>query len=97
MATPTVPASTVAPDKTRKARTSKVPADEGKADKFKRLASSRTSEALSTIKGIGNLANKASYDYEDAQVTRILAALRMEVNALEDAFKGSKPNAGFSL
>ena len=94
MATPSV---TVAPAKTRKPRTSKVPADESKGAKFRRLASSRTSEALATIKGIGNLANKASYDYEEAQVARIIAALRSEVTALEDAFKGSKPNAGFSL
>ena len=83
----------------RKVRTATVAPDETKAEKFKRLASNRTSDALASIKSISNLSNTANYEYTDDQIERILGVLRIELEYLENAFKvtGTKKKNGFSL
>jgi len=72
---------------------------ESKAAKFSRLASSRVGKALDAIALIGNLAPKASYDYTEAQVAKIEAALLAEVAETIALFKagGSTKKAGFDI
>lgn len=53
-------------------------AAETKSDKFKRLANSRSREAIHQIELIGNLASPA-YDFTNAQVTVLEAALTQAV------------------
>ena len=51
-------------------RKDKAPTDETKADKFKRLASKRTSKAIKAVDNIGSLFSKA-YEFTPAQVASI--------------------------
>ncbi|MGN1222787.1 MAG: hypothetical protein ACI4T1_01495 [Christensenellales bacterium] len=52
---------------------------ESKRDKFIRLAETRTNKALEMIRLIGNLSNKAVYDYTDKDVDKIFKALETEI------------------
>jgi hypothetical protein len=65
-------------------RSAAVPAirTETKAEKFRRLANNRTTEALDTIERIGNLAGP-SYEYTEDQVAALEKALR---DGLKTAF-----------
>lgn len=55
----------------------------GKREKFVQLAESRTVNAIRAIRVIGKLGNKAHYQYDDADVKKIVAALTKEINALK--------------
>ena len=71
---------------------------ESKQDKFKRLAEARVNRALKDIRSIGNLANRANYEYSDEQVGKIVRALKAEVAALQARFKNeSGSDARFKL
>jgi hypothetical protein len=74
-------------------------AAETKADKFKRLAVSRTNKALDAISNLGGLASTTNYEYTDEQVAKIFAALEGEMTKLQARFKSPDAVAvtGFSL
>lgn len=55
----------------------------GKREKFVQLAESRTVNAIRTIRVIGKLGNKAHYQYDDADVKKIVGALTKEIDALK--------------
>ncbi|WP_217363030.1 hypothetical protein [Roseicella sp. DB1501] len=65
-----------------------------KRERFRRLAESRTNKALSAIAIIGNLSNRHVYEYEDAEVRKIVKALREAVSAVEERFNAPKARAG---
>jgi ABC-type Fe3+-hydroxamate transport system substrate-binding protein len=65
--------------------------EETKAETFRRLANKRTTVALDKIRLIGNLANRAIYEYEEEQVERIIEALRMQIDRIDNKFKHVKP------
>jgi len=70
---------------------------ESPEDRFKRLASLRTQNALKRIKLVGNLSGPG-YKYIDEQVDRIINALRGAVDEVESRFKkGKEKEAGFTL
>ena len=54
-----------------------------KREKFVQLAESRTVNAIRAIRVIGKLGNKSHYQYDDADVKKITAALIKEVDALK--------------
>ncbi len=54
-----------------------------KREKFVQLAESRTINAIKAIRVIGKLGNKSAYDYDDADVRKIVAALSREIDALK--------------
>ncbi len=54
--------------------------------KFVKLAEGRTQAALNAIRKIGNLSNKRAYEYEDADVKKIVKALREAVSEVERRF-----------
>ena len=58
--------------------------------KFVRLAEGRVQGALSAIRKIGNLSNRRSYEYSDADVKKIMKALR---DALADVERKFDPSA----
>ena len=65
-----------------------------KRERFRCLAESRTNKALSAITIIGNLSNRHVYEYEDAEVKKILRALRDQVAAVEERFNAPKTRTG---
>ena len=65
-----------------------------KRRKFAELGTNRVNKAINDIRLIGNLSNKANYDYNDADVRQILKALRDAVNEAEDRFKKSQGKSG---
>lgn len=77
-------------------------AEEGKASKrenFVRLAESRTANAIKSIRVIGKLGNKSAYDFSEADVKKIVAALNREVDALKARMlsTGGKETVEFRL
>ena len=70
-----------------------------KHEKFKRLAESRTNKALDAIARIGNLSNRSLYEWEDAEVRKILKALRDAVAEVDSKFAAPKGKSSdrFSL
>jgi predicted amidohydrolase len=63
-------------------------------DKFVKLAESRTSTAIKAIRIIGKLGNKNAYDYDEADVRKIVKALADEIEALKVRMKTTKPSDG---
>lgn len=56
---------------------------ETKAEKFVRLVNPRVNKLIDQIRIVGNLSNRAGYDYDAQQVERIF-------NAIESALEESK-------
>lgn len=62
-----------------------------KREKFVKLAESRTANAIKAIRVIGKLGNRNAYDYDDADVKKIVRALSEEIDALRNRMKTTKP------
>src|SRR4051812_37219350 len=69
-----------------KCRECGVKADNEKRAKFVRLAEGRVQGALTAIRKIGNLANRRSYDFSDADVKKMMKALRDALSETERKF-----------
>ena len=54
-----------------------------KREKFVQLAESRTINAIRAIRVIGKLGNKSHYQYDEADVRKIVNTLNKEVDALK--------------
>ena len=63
---------------------------ETKRDKFVRLAEARTNKIIDMIRLLGNCANKANYDYTDADVQKIFNALEKEIKLAKTKFSLSE-------
>ncbi len=70
-----------------------------KRDKFVDLAENRTRNAIKAIRTIAKLGNKNAYDYSEADVKKITAALNREVEALRSRMlaTGGKEIVDFEL
>lgn len=68
--------------------------DEKKHAKFRELAEKRTNKALEAVRLIGNLSNRQTYVYEDAEVRKIVKALRDAVSEIEARFGRSTGRSG---
>ena len=66
-----------------------------KREKFVRLAEGRTQSALDEIRKLGNLSNRRAYEYDEADVKKIIKALREATNEIERKF-GSSSNESTS-
>jgi hypothetical protein len=73
--------------------------EQDKRGRFVRLAESRTTNAIKAIRLIGNLSNRAHYDFTDTDVKKILGALGAEVDTLKRRFAETptKASTGFKL
>ncbi|NCN85614.1 MAG: hypothetical protein GW808_11565 [Sphingomonadales bacterium] len=60
-----------------------------KREKFIKLAEGRTTSALAAIRKLGNLSNRRAYDFDEADVKKIIKALREAVSELESKFSSS--------
>ena len=68
--------------------------EEKKHAKFRVLAEKRTNKALEAVRLIGNLSNRQTYVYEDAEVRKIVKALRDAVAEVEARFGTSFCRSG---
>ena len=73
--------------------TSVKPEPKKKKDKFRQLAENRTNRALEAIRRIGNLSNRQLYDYEEAEVRKVIKVLRDAVTDIEAKFLSPKGRA----
>ncbi|MGR3513829.1 MAG: hypothetical protein ACU0GG_13795 [Paracoccaceae bacterium] len=69
-------------------------AKKSKREKFVKLAESRTVSAIKAIRIIGKLGNRNAYDYDDADVRKIVKALNDEIEALKNRMKTTKSSDG---
>lgn len=65
----------------------------GKHQKFRDLAESRTNKALDAIGRIGNLSNRSIYEWDEAEVRKVLKALKEAVAEVEARFASPKGKA----
>jgi len=67
--------------------------------KFAELASKRVNRATTAIRMIGNLSNRASYEWTERDAKLIARELRKAVKEVEDRFlgDGSRSNNNFSI
>ena len=65
-----------------------------KKKEFIKLANKRVNKALKIIQLVGNLSNKAHYDYEDKQSNKIISALEFEVKSMKERYKKAKSKGG---
>ncbi len=63
--------------------------NDDRREKFVRLAESRTQAALGALRKIGNLSNKRAYEYSDADIKKIVRALKDAVTDVERKFDSS--------
>lgn len=61
-----------------------------KHKKFKNVAQKRTVSAIESIKKIGALNNKKTYEWEEKDISKIVKALKNAVSDMEKEF-GVKP------
>lgn len=59
---------------------------QGKRDKFRKLAESRTNNALIAIGRIGNLSNRQLYEFEETEVRKITKVLKEAISEIENRF-----------
>jgi hypothetical protein len=76
------------------------PAKSGeKRDKFVRLAERRTVNAIKAIRVLAKLGNRSVYEFDDADVKKIINALSREIENLRARMsaRGSKKGVEFKL
>lgn len=79
--------------------TAKKSAKRDRRGKFVELAELRMVKAIKAVRLVGNLSNRAHYDFTDADVRKVIGALNREVEQLERRFKepGSRSDIEFKL
>lgn len=67
--------------------------------KFVKLANNRVNRTIKDLRLIGNLSNRAAYEYNDQDVRQVVQALQREVEAVRARFgrSGEKPESEFQL
>ncbi|MCK1744151.1 hypothetical protein IVA80_25770 [Bradyrhizobium sp. 139] len=70
-----------------------------KRTKFVELANKRVNRAIKDLRLIGNLSNRAAYDFREEDARKIVKALQKEVESLRQRFGGTSEEAdkSFSL
>ena len=70
-----------------------------KRAKFVQLANQRVNKTLEQIRLVGNLSNRAAYDFTDEDVRKIVKALQKAVDATKTRFaeNGGSSDTGFNL
>jgi hypothetical protein len=63
-----------------------------KRAKFIELANNRVNRTIKDLRLIGNLSNRASYEYTEEDARKILRALQRELEDLKLRFRGEDQN-----
>ena len=69
----------------------------GKRERFRSLAEARTNKAIEAIGRIGNLSNRQIYEYEEAEVKKVVRALKEAVASVEARFEAPRGKVGGSF
>lgn len=70
---------------------------EDRSQRFKRIANYRTNGVLEKLRLLGNLSNKANYDYSDEEVSKIFSAIDSQLKIVKIKFASSKKKREFEL
>lgn len=70
---------------------------EDRAQRFKRIATYRTNEVLEKLRLLGNLSNKANYEYTEDELNKIFSAVEFQIRVIKAKFSSSKRKKEFSL
>lgn len=70
---------------------------EDRAQRFKRIATYRTNEVLEKLRLLGNLSNRANYDYTEDEIDKIFYAVESQIKVIKAKFSSSKRKKEFSL
>ena len=62
--------------------------DDKKHERFCKIAERRVNQIIDDMEKLGNCSAKASYDYTEAEVEQIIAALEKEIVRLRERFEG---------
>ena len=68
--------------------------------KFVKLAQNRTRKAIKDIRLVGNLSDRAAYDYSPSDVKQVLSAIESELGLVKQRFRDAQTDdsaAEFSL
>jgi len=69
-----------------------------KRDRFVDVATRRMKRLLRDFRLLGNCANRSAYEYSDADVNKVMAAIELETQALRARFqRGSSKEVDFKL
>lgn len=63
-----------------------------KRAKFIELANNRVNRTIKDLRLVGNLSNRASYEYTEEDARKILRALQRELDDLKLRFRGEDQN-----
>jgi hypothetical protein len=66
-------------------------------DKFIELAEKRVAKTIKDIRLIANLSNRANYDYNEQDVSKIFNTLNNEIKQAKAKFSFAKQNKPFKL
>ena len=56
--------------------------------RFKRLATLRTNAILEKMRLLGNLSNRANYEYSEEELSKIFAAVELQLRTIKAMFTG---------
>ena len=70
---------------------------DSKHERFVRLANARVNAALRALEMVGNLGNRANYEYDDQEATKIVKALREQVEDIKSKFANGAGKSRFTL
>ena len=74
------------------------PKGETKSEKFRRLAKPRVEKTLHALDQIGNLSNRGSYEYTEAEIEKMFSAIRAKLDDVQGKFsKSEKKSDSFSF
>ena len=63
---------------------------ETRKERFNRLATSRTNEIIDRIRILGNCSNKSTYEYSEAEISKIFRAIDNELRETKKKFTSTK-------
>lgn len=71
---------------------------ENRKEKFKRLATYRTNVVLEKLRILGNLSNRANYEYTEEEINKIFSAIDSQLKTAKALFvKKGKGEWSFKL
>ena len=62
-------------------------AHETRSDRFRRLATKRTTNVLQALRVLGNCAHRGQYDYTEEEVKKIFAAIEKQLSETKAKFR----------
>jgi hypothetical protein len=66
-------------------------------DRFKRLATSRTTEVLKRLQVLSNCSNRSAYDYSEDEINKIFSTIEKAARDAKSKFHYPKEKINFKL